>query len=308
MHNRKNIILMFLIVMLSFAMISEVSAVALEDAEPGESGPKGPYGSFNSTGSLIPGERLHEVSDEPVDDTLNNPHSNNTYQNNVPFGTTVTMNFYEQHHEKPLEQKSHDGEKAKMCMKKAFENNEGEKMNLNLRFDQIDAPEFADNGFSEVIGDVMSDLIGMENLSTAFKSNRDDQFRFLPQCVPESSVYVDAIPINYYGDFNQYNGDLSSDNITPETDFSFLPDMENISPLNIKLPEIDEVISTYFQFPLKDFLPESYKTQDFENTHLPKLDIHNDMPLWNNTQKEESDLNESDEGNSTPNIKKELKI
>ena len=38
MHNRKNVVLMFLIVMLSFAMVTEVSAVQMdEDAEPGES-------------------------------------------------------------------------------------------------------------------------------------------------------------------------------------------------------------------------------------------------------------------------------
>ena len=40
---------MFLIVMLSFAIISEVSAVAIDEAEPGESGLNESDGSFNSS-------------------------------------------------------------------------------------------------------------------------------------------------------------------------------------------------------------------------------------------------------------------
>ena len=54
MHNRKNVVLMFLIIMLSFAMVSEVSAVALDDADPSESRLNGLKESFNSPDPQIP--------------------------------------------------------------------------------------------------------------------------------------------------------------------------------------------------------------------------------------------------------------
>ena len=38
MHSRKNIVLMFLIIMLAFAKVPEVSAISIDDAEPAESG------------------------------------------------------------------------------------------------------------------------------------------------------------------------------------------------------------------------------------------------------------------------------
>lgn len=274
-------------------MISEVSAVVTDDSEPSESGLKGPNGSFNSTGSLMDGERLHEVPVKP-DGALNNPHSNNTYSNNVPLGTNETLTLYEKHHEKPFEQRLHDGEKANMDMKNAFQDNVGENMNLNLRCNQSCAPKFVDNEFSEAISNLTSELIGLESLSIAFKNNRDNQFGFLPKYIPESSVYIDAIPLDYCGGINQYNGDLPSDNITSKTDYGFFPKMGNISPLYIKSPEFNESIPLYSQFPIKDFLPESYKTQGFENTYFPKINIHNDMPLWNSTQMNGSDLNKSD--------------
>lgn len=51
MHKGKNIVLMFLIVMLSFAVISEVSAPAIDEVEPGESGLNESHRSFNSSDS-----------------------------------------------------------------------------------------------------------------------------------------------------------------------------------------------------------------------------------------------------------------
>ena len=62
MHNRKNVVLMFLIIMLSFAMVSEVSALALDDAEPAESRLNGLQESFNARPANIC-ERFHEVSE-----------------------------------------------------------------------------------------------------------------------------------------------------------------------------------------------------------------------------------------------------
>ena len=53
---------MFLIIMLSFAMVSEVSALALDDAEPAESRLNGLQESFNARPTNIC-ERFHEVSE-----------------------------------------------------------------------------------------------------------------------------------------------------------------------------------------------------------------------------------------------------
>lgn len=50
----KNIVLVFLIIMLSFAIVSEVSAVEIDDAEPPESGLNGPHRLFNPAGPQIP--------------------------------------------------------------------------------------------------------------------------------------------------------------------------------------------------------------------------------------------------------------
>ena len=47
MHNRKNIVLMFLIIMLSFANTIEVSAETNDDADVGESGLNDLTGLFN---------------------------------------------------------------------------------------------------------------------------------------------------------------------------------------------------------------------------------------------------------------------
>ncbi len=55
MHSRKNIVLMFLIIMLSFANVSEVSAISIDDAEPAESGL---IGLFNPE---IHGERFQNI-------------------------------------------------------------------------------------------------------------------------------------------------------------------------------------------------------------------------------------------------------
>ena len=59
MHNGKNIVLMFLIVMLSFAVVREVSAIAVDEAEPAESGLNESEESFNSSNLQIHCERFN---------------------------------------------------------------------------------------------------------------------------------------------------------------------------------------------------------------------------------------------------------
>ncbi len=316
MNTRQNVILMFLIVMLSFAIVSEVSAVALDDAEPGESGLNGPNGSFNSSGPQFPDERLHKVSDGPVDDTLDNPHSNNQSSlKDVSFETFKNMNLYEHSHEK-----SHDAGIQDNDNRKYFDGKDlrqGEIMRPDLRFDETHAPGFVDNKSCEVISDITSELVGMDNISSAFKNDRKGNFNNLPfnSVLPPENMSFDIVfeyfEFNQKGDLDQFNMDLLSKNKTPNKLNSFLIHKKDISMLKNESAIIDDAIPTNSQFPLYDFLPEINRTHSFENTHFPNLKNHNSMPFWNSVNWKKSDINMSDlkhEGNLTSKIKEELKL
>lgn len=303
MNKRQNIVLMFLIVMLSFAIVSEVSAVALDDAEIGESGLNGPDGSFNSTGQEIPSERLHKVSDGPVGD----PHSNNnqTSLNDVSYETDEHMNLYElKNHEK-----SHDSGIQDIDNKRDFR--QGEKMRPDLRFDETAAPGFVDNESSEVISDITSELIGMDNISSAFKNDRKGNFNRLPfngVLPPENISYANHFEFNEKVDLDNFNMDLSPKNTTPNKLNSFLTHKKDISISKNESARVNDAIPANSQI---DFLPEINKTQGFENTHFPNSNIHNRMPIWNSINGIKSDLNRSDlkhGGNFTPKLKEELEL
>lgn len=287
MINRQNIILMFLIVMLSFAMVTEVSAVESDDAEPGESCLNGPHGSFNSYGPPIPSERLDEVSYGSNDDTLNNPHSNNskTSIGDVPSGTDENMNLYESSHDETHELEGHNIDEIITFDGKDIK--EGEIMNPHLRFNEFNPPRPVYRQSLEGISEFTSQLIGANNLSVAFKNNRRGYLNILPEFngVLPQEIPNDIIVENFdfKGDFNQFDGDLFSENITPNKLNSFLPNnMENISLLNIELPEINDAIPTYSL--LNDFLPEINEMQGLKHTHFPNSNIHNNMPDWNSNQ------------------------
>ena len=305
MNKKQNIVLIFLIFMLSFAIVSEVSAVALDDAEAGESGLNGPDGSFNSAGPHIPSERVHEMSDGPVGD----PHSNNnqTSLNDVSYETDEHFNLYEQNHEK-----SHDSGIQDIDNKRDFR--QGEKMRPDLRFDETAAPGFVDNESSEVISDVTSELIGMDNISSAFKNDRKGKFNNLPfnGVLPPENISYDIVKNHFEfkdeGDLNHFDMDLSFKNTTSNKSNSFLTHRKDISVFKNKSAKINDAIPANSQL---DFLPEINKTQSFENTHFPNSNIHNRMPIWNSINRMKSDLNESDlkhEDNFTSKIKEELKL
>ena len=304
MNTRQNVILMFLIVMLSFAIVSEVSAVALDDAEAGESGLNGPDGSFNSAGPQVPSERLHNVSDGPVGD----PHSNNqTSLNEVSYETDEHMNLYEQNHEK-----SHDSGIQDIDNKRDFR--QGEKMRPDLRFDETAAPGFVDNESCEVISDVISELIGMDNISSAFKNDRKGNFNNLPfnGVLPSENISYDTVFKNFEFkqkvDLDNFNMDLSPKNTTPNKLNSFLTHNMDISIFKNESARVNDAIPANSQL---DFLPEINKTQGFENTHFPNSNIHNRMPIWNSINQMKSDFNKSDlehGGNFASKIKEELKL
>ena len=294
MHNKRNIVLLFLIIMLSFAIVSEVSAVAVDEAEPAESGLNEEYGSFHSSDPQIPSERFHEVSQGSFDDSVDAPHSDNN-QNSlrpVPGGTNENMNLYEQ---MPLEQISPDAESQKPQRDfDASDINPDEKMNdapmdfnhdsgfknndsiddapelmdkmpkrpvediffngSDLRFNDADAPGFMDNEDGEAFGEITSELIAMENISRYFKNNRG----FMN--LPDNGTFSNR------GDLDQFNGDLHFPKHIPKDTLK-----ENISPLKNELPEINNAIP-------EDFFPRINETQ-----HFPHM---NDMPIWNSTNKE----------------------
>ncbi|MBE6505662.1 MAG: hypothetical protein E7Z73_07995 [Methanobrevibacter millerae] len=304
MNKRQNIVLMFLIVMLSFAIISEVSAVALDDVETGESGLNGPDGSFNSAGPQIPSERLHKVSDGPVGD----PHSNNqTSLNDVSYETDEHMNLYEQNHEK-----SHDSGIQDIGNKGDF--SQGEKIHPDSRFDETAAPGFVDNRSCEVIGDITSELIGMDNISSAFKNDRKGNFNNLPfnGLLPPENISYDVV-FNHFEfkekvDLDNFNMDLPFENKTPNKLNSFLTHNKDIPIFENESARVNDAIPANSHL---DFLPEINETQGFENTHFPNSNIHNSIPVWNSINRMKSDFNKLDlkhEGNFTPKLMEGLKL
>lgn len=288
--------------MLSFAMVTEVSAHESDDAEPGESCLNGPHGSFNLNDPQIPNERFDEVSDGSDDDTLNNPHSNNSQTSigDVPSGTDENMNFYEQSHDETHELESHNIDEIITFDGKDVK--EGEMMNPCLRPGEINPSRFIYRQSGEGISQFTSQLIGANHICVAYKNSRRGYLNILPEFngILPQEIPNDIIVENYdfKGDFNQFNSDLFSKNITPDKLNSFLSDnMENISLSDIGLPAFDSAVPTYFLYPFNYFLP---KIQGFKNTHFPdNFCIHNNMPNWNGINTNFKDLNKSMEGNST---------
>lgn len=161
-HNKKNVVLMFLIVMLSFAIVSEVSAISLDDAEPDESGLDV---KIHSPDSKMPGERFIEVSHVPVEDAIDISHSNNnqTPLNDVYNNTDGNKNLYEHNISADENQKHFD---PGVIM----------KVNLNdtIHFETLetDSSNTLDNETAHLANDVISKLIGMYNVSQSLEVSK----------------------------------------------------------------------------------------------------------------------------------------
>lgn len=146
---------MFLIVMLSFAIVSEVSAISLEDAEPDESGLDV---KFHSADSKIHSERLIEVSHEPVEESNDISHSNSNQTplkdvyNNIP----VNKNLYEHNPAIDKNQKHFD---SGVIMKVDL------KDTIHFKTFETDSSNALDNETSHLANDVTSKLIGLYNVS-----------------------------------------------------------------------------------------------------------------------------------------------
>lgn len=280
-------------------MVTEVSAHESDDAEPGESCLNGLQGSFNASDPQVPSERFDEVSGGLAEDTLNNPHSNNSQTSieDVPSGTGENMYLYELGHEETHELESHNVDEIITFDGKDVK--EGEMMNPGLRFGEANHSRFICRQLGDGISQFTSQLIGANHLSVAYKNSRRGYLNILPEFngVLPPEIPNDIVIENYgfKGDANQFNGDLFSKNLTPIKFNSFLPNnMENISSSNIRLPAFDDAVPTYFLYPLNDFLPEINQVQGFENTHFPNnLCFHNKMPNWNGVNTDFKNLNRS---------------
>lgn len=252
---------MFLIVMLSFAIISEVSAAALDDAEPEESGLKVP---IESEGTSC--ERLVDV---PGEHSMDDIHSHN---DQTSFGCA------------PLERENKNLYELKPAAHEAEINNaiEGEKMNNSPIIDlNVSHSGFDENipHIKEKTNDIMSVLIGLDNICVAFKNSRNNTHNILkefngvlPQELSKDIVFDDNFtsqnnPAGKRSSLSQFGGVLPFKNITHN---DFLP-LENISLAKSGLPEVENALSNgvsthfpnicIFPFRFDNFLPEINKTR-----------------------------------------------
>ena len=237
---------MFLIVMLSFAIVSEVSAAAVDDAEPGESGLNA---DIHPTDSHSPGERLS------VED-VNTSHSNNdqTSQGIVPVKTPEQKILYEH---KPAGHEKMDN------------------LQNIVEFAKINSSAIN----NDLIEDITSKLIGLDNVSVILKNDERYNSEIPPKfngVLPQNmenimDFYEFNDPVGNEGDLIQFDVDLS-------VNASFIY-KSNISISNNELPKIGDNIvgisdnNSHFHviciFPLKkvSFLPKINETQDLDIEH-----------------------------------------
>ena len=308
--------------MLSFAIVSEVSAVEIDDAEPPESGLNGPHRLFNPTGPQMPSERFHEASNGSLGDALNNQNSNinRTSLSDVPSGTAEHKNLYEhENHENyhdsdgrkntdfPIKEKSHNINNSEAFGENSIDHGEKMKNAPNQDFDKTMPRGLVENQFSEGISEITSELIGMENISVAFKNLRRDAFNsssefngVMHQELPEEIVFDDTFSlINESGGLNSIGMDLSYKNITPD----FLTLINDISLSDTELPIVDDAIPRNSR--LNNFLLE-IKYNGLKNTHFQFT--HNSMPIWNSSHDEGFDNPQKHWSQRTPELEEEFKI
>lgn len=320
----KNIVLIFLIIMLSFAIVSEVSAVEIDDAEPPESGLNGPHRLFNPAGPQMPSERFHEASNGSVGYTINNHNSNinRTSLSDVPSGTAEHKNLYEyDNHENshdldgqkntdfPIKEKSHNINSSEAFGENNMDHGEKMKDAPKQDFDRTMPRELVENQFSEGIDEITSELIGMESASVAFKNLRRDAFDspsefngVLPQELPKGIVFEYTFSLtDEFGGLDSIGGDLSYKNITPD----FLTLIDDISLSDTELPIVDDATPGNSQLN-NNFLLEITNINRLKNTHFQFT--HNSMPIGNSIHDRGFDNPLKHGSDCTPNLEEEFKI
>ena len=320
----KNIVLIFLIIMLSFAIVSEVSAVEIDDAEPPESGLNGPHRLFNPAGPQMPSERFHEASNGSVGYTINNHNSNinRTSLSDVPSGTAEHKNLYEyDNHENshdldgqkntdfPIKEKSHNINSSEAFGENNMDHGEKMKDAPKQDFDRTMPRELVENQFSEGIDEITSELIGMESASVAFKNLRRDAFDspsefngVLPQELPKGIVFEYTFSLtDEFGGLDSIGGDLSYKNITPD----FLTLIDDISLSDTELPIVDDATPGNSQLN-NNFLLEITNINRLKNTHFQFT--HNSMPIGNSIHDGGFDNPLKHGSDCTPNLEEEFKI
>lgn len=201
MHNKKNVIVMFLLIMLSFAIISEVSAVS--DAEADGTGSNLSINSVNRTNHDNAGERFDDRGmqnhDNDYVDYFKSPNGQNSFnQSSNDFGDkNRNENLYE--HDRDVKPDDNHGFNESMSVMpegnrpsdnftdmfrpemngtdfRPMENFTGDKNGFEMFKHDNKSMDLRNNGSfnvpdreGELMDDVVSKLIGMNNISPNFK-------------------------------------------------------------------------------------------------------------------------------------------
>jgi len=201
MHNKKNVIVMFLLIMLSFAIISEVSAVS--DAEADGTGSNLSINSVNRTNHDNAGERFDDKGmqnhDNDYVDYFKSHNGQNSFnQSSNDFGDkNRNENLYE--HDRDVKPDDNHGFNESMSVMpesnrpsdnftdmfrpemngtdfKPMENFTGDKNGFEMFKHDNKSMDLRNNGSfnvpdreGELMDDVVSKLIGMNNISPNFK-------------------------------------------------------------------------------------------------------------------------------------------
>lgn len=201
MHNKKNVIVMFLLIMLSFAIISEVSAVS--DAEADGTGSNLSINSVNRTNHDNAGERFDDKGmqnhDNDYVDYFKSHNGQNSFnQSSNDFGDkNRNENLYE--HDRDVKPDDNHGFNESMSVMpegnrpsdnftdmfrpemngtdfRPMENFTGDKNGFEMFKHDNKSMDLRNNGSfnvpdreGELMDDVVSKLIGMNNISPNFK-------------------------------------------------------------------------------------------------------------------------------------------
>ena len=201
MHNKQNVVVMFLLIMLSFAIISEVSAVS--DAEADGTGSNLSINSVNRTNHDNAGERFDDKGmqnhDNDYVDYFKSHNGQNSFnQSSNDFGDkNRNENLYE--HDRDVKPDDNHGFNESMSVMpesnrpsdnftdmfrpemngtdfRPMENFTGDKNGFEMFKHDNKSMDLRNNGSfnvpdreGELMDDVVSKLIGMNNISPNFK-------------------------------------------------------------------------------------------------------------------------------------------
>lgn len=176
MHNKRNVIVMFLLIMLSFAIMTEVSAAG--DAEINGTGPNPPIASVD----MDAGERYDEDMHNHADDFQSRNDQISFEKTPMDGVNKSNVNLYERSMDFEIDENHHDFNQTgdlnvfkpdgdKMPLKKSMENSS--KVMFKYRsMDDLRSSNFTNLRIGEeVMNDVVSKLIGLNNVAPNVKKD-----------------------------------------------------------------------------------------------------------------------------------------